>query len=373
MKAKGCAVLGCFGLVLLLAAVAAMIGVGALIQQAEGPPPTPEPAPGPGPRPTPRQTGRATPTPEPEADPDRFLAFPGELRRFTRDDDGPRYRMHYGFVDYSGRRHDVTCAITKDAVQRASRAFGWNQAELGVRLDAELQEVVDREVARRGLDGHVRVTVREYGGWHRSASRSPEDEPTLAEIERLDAWLEAELPRHTARIEARLFHEHGLRLQKRTVSIDYNTLATAASADVQTCYDALVMSAGPIASDRYFMGLLLAFFQELKYERPPDKVGARDILGLWVPAEVLADGKGDCDSKSLAFAAMWRQRASRVIVILVPEHALIGVEGKPGPGESFVRVGNRYYVLCEVAGPGKLPPGHESISGSFEYVEIEPL
>jgi hypothetical protein len=48
------------------------------------------------------------------------------------------------------------------------------------------------------------------------------------------------------------------------------------------------------------------------------------------------------------------------------------VEGVPRASEAYVRLGNRYFVLCEVAGPGKIPPGFGRISGSFEYVMIEP-
>ena len=50
----------------------------------------------------------------------------------------------------------------------------------------------------------------------------------------------------------------------------------------------------------------------------------------------------------------------------------MGVEGTPGADEAYVQIGNRYFVLCEVAGPGKIPPGGSRISGSFEYVMIEP-
>jgi hypothetical protein len=37
-----------------------------------------------------------------------------------------------------------------------------------------------------------------------------------------------------------------------------------------------------------------------------------------------------------------------------------------------VQVGNRYFVLCEVAGPGKLHPGREPIPRTFSYILIEP-
>ena len=87
----------------------------------------------------------------------------------------------------------------------------------------------------------------------------------------------------------------------------------------------------------------------------------------------MVQGAGDCDSKAAAFCALWRHFPKRSILILVPEHALVGVEGKPRADEAYVRLGNRYFVLCEVAGPAKIPPGGERISGSFEYVMIEPV
>ena len=91
-----------------------------------------------------------------------------------------------------------------------------------------------------------------------------------------------------------------------------------------------------------------------------------------MPTAVLVRGAGDCDSKSATFCALWRHLPKRAILILVPGHALVGVEGKPRADEAYVRLGNRYFVLCEVAGPGKIPPGGTSISGDFEYVMIEP-
>jgi hypothetical protein len=371
---KGCAVFGCLGFVLLGMAIGGVVIVGALVLNVDT---TTAPEVLPPTRPTPPPEAatptRGTPAPRPKSDPERFLPDPGEVRRFAREDDGPRYRLHYGFVDYAGERHDVTCTITKKAVERAEQSFGWDKQEIHSVVNAELQQTVDREIERRELTGVVVVTVRNDGGWSWSTPRFVADPDLEAQVERLQKWMNSDYQKVVARVEQRVFQQHGLRLHDNTVQIDHNGLAREATPDLQGCYDALVLSAGAVGSERYFMGLLLAFFQELKYELPPDTVGARDTMGLWPPAQVFAEGRGDCDSKSVAFAALWRQRPSRVIVILVPEHALIGVESKPGPNEAFVRVGNRYYVLCEVAGPGKLPPGYEPIHGSFEYVEIDPL
>jgi hypothetical protein len=88
---------------------------------------------------------------------------------------------------------------------------------------------------------------------------------------------------------------------------------------------------------------------------------------------VLVQGAGDCDSKSAAFCALWRQIPARALLVLVPEHALIAVEGKAGPDQKSIRLGNRTFILCEVAGPGRFRPGETDVSGSFEYILIEPV
>ncbi len=97
-----------------------------------------------------------------------------------------------------------------------------------------------------------------------------------------------------------------------------------------------------------------------------------ESFGFYVPTEVLVNDHGDCDSKSAAFAALWRHLDTAVLLISVPRHMLVGVEVRPGPGEAFVRIGNRYFVLCEPAGPAKLHPGAERLSGDFEYMLLEP-
>ena len=306
------------------------------------------------------------PAPEPE----HFAEQPGEWRLFAREEAGGRYRMQYGFVDYAGRRHRVTCSIGRDAVERASGTFGLNQTEVIAEIKEAAEAAVARELHRRGLAGLVSVSVQGLGGWRMESTEGAAERAD--EVRALESWLRGDYARIFERFQDAAFSRRGLILRGRTIDIDHNGVAKAATDDLRECYDAL-LAAGGAASERTFMGLMVAFFQELKYELPPDHDGPRHTFGFWVPARVVADGKGDCDSKAVAFAALWRRRSSRVIVVRVPEHALLGVEARPGPGERVVRLGNRYYVLCEVAGPRKRPPGSTDVSGTFEFVEIDPL
>ena len=318
---------------------------------------------------TPPPPARVVPPPKPPPDMTRYLPSPGELRQFARVEASRTYKLSYGFVDYVGHHHLVSCGIDKADVETEQTAYGYVSEEMRIALNARLQTLMEAEAVRRGVREHIRITMEGWGGY--TWKMSWDTEATRQELEDLKGWLDAEIPTRREAILQELYRAHGFLVRGDRVRIDYNAIARRATPHVGDCFQALLRSAEGYPT-KQVVGLLLAFYQELKYEVPPDQVGAKRTMGLWVPAEVLASGKGDCDSKAVAFAAMWRRLEPRVIVILVPHHALIGVEAKPGPDESYVRVGNRYFVLCEVAGPAKLRPGYHSLKGSFEYVLIDP-
>jgi hypothetical protein len=219
-------------------------------------------------------------------------------------------------------------------------------------------------------------TLDDYGqGGYRWHSEAPAgvDPATEERIHAFHDWLDKDFLEEAKGITRRYFEEHGFLLKGAEISVDYEEAVLHGTRSLEDCFQAL-RQVGDGDSDRRLLGLFLAFFQELKYEIPPDQdQQGRHILGFRVPSAVMVQGAGDCDSKAAAFCALWRHFPKRSILILVPEHALVGVEGKPRADEAYVRLGNRYFVLCEVAGPGKIPPGGEAISGSFEYVMIEPV
>src|SRR5262249_25857311 len=113
-----------------------------------------------------------------------------------------------------------------------------------------------------------------------------------------------DVPRKRDALEAMLFEQHGLHLEKNNWGPDYAQLATRARPLLADCYRALA-KAGDGYSERQLLGLFVAFFQEIQYEVPPEVVGRRQTSGVWVPTEVVVGDHGDCDSKSTAFASLW--------------------------------------------------------------------
>lgn len=300
----------------------------------------------------------------------------GALREFAREETARRYRLSFGFVDHNGRTHHVSCLVDRAAHAAERARFGFRSDAVDAELDGELARLVEAEIAARRLDPYLKVEFYGGGGYRWSWSlpagtQERESARARAALEEMKVWIDRELPGHNDRLLAEIYRRHRVLLKGDTLSIDYATLIREGTDPLSDCLQVL-RSAGRGSGVRPFLGLLVAFFQELKYEVPPDEDEGRRTLGLRVPTDVLVSGRGDCDSKSVAFAAMWRRLPSRVVFIVVPGHALVGVEARALPDERTVRLGNRTFVLCEVAGPGKLSPGTTDVKGSFEYLLVEP-
>ncbi|MEO6193001.1 MAG: hypothetical protein ABIS20_08330 [Thermoanaerobaculia bacterium] len=356
MKGSGCAALGCAGG--LVVALALVTGIATRVEL----PPV-------------LTGGRPGVHPVPALEPDVYHQV-GALNQFHRDDEGERLRLTYGFIDYSGRARHVSCEIGKRDYERDVTSFGYFEDELNGAVGEGLREQFEREAERRGVRPYLRFEIHEGTGyrwqWRIPGGVEPAAADQLvARLRAFDEWMEQDFPVKKEEILGRYLQERGLRLKGDKVEIDYQQAVESDTGPLRDCFQAL-WQAGKGESDRRLLGMFLSFFQELRYEVPPPIELGRHILGFWPPSAVLVRGAGDCDSKSAAFCALWRHRPERAILIVIPEHALVGVEGKPRAGEAYVRLGNRYFVLCEVAGPGKIPPGGSSISGSFEYVMIEP-
>ena len=100
----------------------------------------------------------------------------------------------------------------------------------------------------------------------------------------------------------------------------------------------------------------LAFIQTIPYDPLEDR--ANDA-GFLPPLAMLADNRGDCDTKSVAFAALVHLLFPKVpsALILVPRHALLALGLDPAPGDRLIRYQGRDWVLAEPVGPSTPPVG----------------
>jgi hypothetical protein len=319
------------------------------------------------------------PAPQPPPpDPNKYLPYVNSLNEFHQKDLPDAYRVTYGFVDYNGKTHRVTCNINKKDHKNEMDSYGYDD-KLFDKLSAhDLAEYFGHEIREKDLHPILELKFPNAGRyqWSYQIPAGPADwqNEKKREIKKYLKDLDQRVKERYHLIMNRLLAERGFQMKNYLITINYKDLVLHGQRPLYDCFQRLRES-GQKYNERQNLGMYLAFFQEIKYQVPPDLIDGRETVGLWVPTEVVANDHGDCDSKSVAFAAMIKSFGLPSIVISVPHHALVGVESKPGPDQKFVRVGNRYFVLCEVAGPGKWAPGNEGkedVKGTFEYQLIEP-
>lgn len=112
------------------------------------------------------------------------------------------------------------------------------------------------------------------------------------------------------------------------------------------------------ADHRDQMNYALNFLQSIPYhdfkdQNPP--VGT----GYATPPQMLALNKGDCESKTIAAATIFKSMMHNpdMVVVIVPEHVLLGIKTRPQQNDKTIHIDGKTYVLAEPTGERILPLG----------------
>lgn len=115
------------------------------------------------------------------------------------------------------------------------------------------------------------------------------------------------------------------------------------------------------ADARAYFSLLLGWVQSIPYDTLEDRV-ASSGAGFAPPMGLLLQNKGDCDSKAVLTSALVRAFLPNtdMIMVFLPEHALLGVAITPIEGDEILDVDGQTFVLYDPTGPALLPFGQVS-------------
>ena len=121
--------------------------------------------------------------------------------------------------------------------------------------------------------------------------------------------------------------------------------------------------------------VVLRIVQQIPYEYIPDTYRGRPAYGIFPPLVTLYENYGDCDSKSLLLASLLTHEHP-VLLLFGEQHALVGLPGDPRPGDHWVRVAGRTWLLCETTsvGPiGRVGPGtwQDIQEGKYEALLLD--
>jgi hypothetical protein len=317
---------------------------------------------------------------------------------FKRAESEGAFDLEVVWRDFKKTAWTVRYALSKADLAAAEAEFGYTEAELEaavrdpvekMRRDslAGLRAFVQAEVARGRFADYIRVVDKGPLAFDLNLTPPPDDirEEARQEFRRIAAAMAEEQARQLKKMDkeleplkAEFLAGRGVRLKGGEMSVDYGWSAMRNRPRVRPALEAL-RAAAPGLGLYDFLSLLLAFVQEIPFVEQPLAEGDKVTLGFWGPPRVLVENGGDCDSKGIALAALWKNfKNSPLIVFRVPNHFFLGLAVPSPTAEGTVTVGGLRYTLCEVTGLELLPPGFLSAyslmyleNGRYAYERLE--
>ncbi|MGQ8365000.1 hypothetical protein [Glaciecola sp. 1036] len=103
---------------------------------------------------------------------------------------------------------------------------------------------------------------------------------------------------------------------------------------------------------REFINIALSWIQSIPYDDLENRITSNGA-GFLSPIELLKMNRGDCDSKSTLLAAllMGYNENLDITMVLLPQHALIGIPLPATPDQITIQQNQTTYLLLEPTGP----------------------
>ena len=294
---------------------------------------------------------------------------------FDRQEDQENYYLSYGWTDFNGHPQSLSFPLSKHRLNEAEDEFGYFPADLRKHMDDSLERAREKMIVE--LMEYVEELIQkgkyaEYIFIEKATTRSfnlklsvppPLHKKVKREFDRIQTKLAKEQEKHLKRIDKeqgeerkRFFENRGVRVLDGKIGVNHSLCVMRNRARIKPIFEIMRKNYENLSLHQ-FLNLLLAFIQEVRFYIPPLQERGKIILSFWVPPRVLADNFGDCDSKGVTFASFWMNfKKYPLLLITVPKHFFIGLAIPSFSGEGLVVNGMRF-TLCEVTGPGKMPPG----------------
>ena len=306
--------------------------------------------------------------------------------------DGATWHLVYGFKGLHDQWHEVVCDITEADSKRLHDSFGYLDSDRKASWLKNLEEAINVAAGLYPNDfeyGKAHVT-KEAVEWRPVEELPPGFGRQVFENERKKffAWYKVKSTELIEHANKKFLMKHKFMILPGLGEVpDYSAVVSSSSQALRSCAEAFKRETGGQAE------LLQAFFQSMVYEKIHMEEGGRKTGGLSLPVRVMVEGKGDCDSKAVAFCAI--RRKNDIILRSLPgqgslQHALVGVAAwekdshpkeiwphKPVPealkamlyGDP-IRIGLRDYWPCEVAGRDRIAFGRVKDGHEGRYVAI---
>jgi len=154
------------------------------------------------------------------------------------------------------------------------------------------------------------------------------------------------------------------KLSGNTVEIDYSAVVNYyAPVYCKPIANSLIQNLRSMGLDtrHHRIEIAMKFVQDIPYAIPETYEGKKYTGGAISPAEILVEGYGDCDSKTMLFVGIlsYMVNPDDIIFVGVPDHMLSAIKNEPVPGGVYFKYKGDKYYLAETAGPARYAFGEQ--------------
>lgn len=293
----------------------------------------------------------------------------GEQLAFSKQNTERQFTFNYVWQDQSGQKRDLTLTLPKSEINRHQhKRFmpALAQRYVYVELHKAARKIDPRDahvsIKSLGQDTQVKITSRSskmLHKWQQQMQKSKEHAFERYLQENYYAHFQTYLGQQAIKPDHLRY-------------IEENRAALLPLA--QAMYEKV-----PVDSDvRAYLNLLLSWSQSIPYNTLENRLESNGA-GYAPPLTVIATNRGDCDSKSVLIATLLRALLPDVdlIMLYLPNHALLGINLPLRGNELAYNIGGKDYQLMEPTGPALMALGDIAASsqrainnGMYTYEKI---
>ena len=269
----------------------------------------------------------------------------GQLN-YRKSYSGHNVQFYYEWQDLFGEKHKVHFNLPLKDMEQGNREFeAYDNHKASAYIYKRMKSRAD-ELSQGGM----KIDIRQVGnGIKMEAQGAPEAQLYTA----LNELKQLQLDARNDYVKGKLYSF----VNETTVMPDHPRIAARYTRAMRPVAEALAAQVRG-KSQREVINHVLSFLQTMPYNQLLSRVTSNGA-GYQTPYGLLYENRGDCDTKSVAFAAIMRNLYPnlRMVMVYVPGHAFIGMNIPAQNDDVALRLGGTNFVLAEPVGPSLVPVG----------------
>lgn len=254
----------------------------------------------------------------------------------------------YSWADWAKSNKRIEFVVPVDVLKASMTDF---TAFEPFEANQEIARRLEVEAAHRLPDIKMTITPMAGGIKYTAVAEEKEAAAAMKEIQALEKEV------RTAYLAERYYTF----AKDNVLMPDHARIASIYSRKMEPLGQALLGQMSGTASTRDMMNVAISFFQTIPYDTLKDRYTSSGA-GFETPLRMLAQNRGDCDSKSVAYLSLLRYYYPDLPLLMVytPYHAFVGISIPAQNNDTIIDVDGLKYVLAEPVGPAMVPLGQVS-------------